>query len=326
MAIKTCAVALTMVLGLFAGTAPAARAQETVFLKIGSSSLGGQWFPTMSLTASVINNEVPGAVATVTTGGAITNVRDIDTGKIQLGFSYTSTIAEAWEGQGAFKRPHRKIRTIGVYFDSSFQIAVRADSEIRSFQDIKGKRSTAGRRGWGSTQAYERMLECHGLSFDRIRETGGRVHHVGWSDAALLMKDRQVDVIQLAQSIPNPLVMELETAFPVRVLGMDKRCVDELVQKHPGYVAVKVPAGASRGQAEDAWTIGDNNVLVGSADLPEDLVYQITKAIYENPGVFASLGWLKNMSVENAANGVHMPFHKGAARYFQEKGLTVDAE
>lgn len=309
--------------GFFGGKA---LAQKTTFLKIGASSLGGQWFPTMSITASVINAKIPGVISTVTLGGGITNVRNIERGKIQLGFTYTGVSAEAWNGKGAFKKPHRKVRAIGVYMGSAFQIVVPANSPIRSFETIKGKRTTAGKKGWGSTQAYARMLEHYGLSFDKIRESGGKVHHIGWSDAALLMRDRQVDIIQLAQSIPNPIIMELETAFPVRVLDMGKANAEKLAKKYPGYTVRKVAKGIYKGQDQDAWTIAENNVLVASGDISDDLAYKITKAIYENPGPFKKLAWLKKMSWKTATTGVTIPFHKGAARYFEEKGLNVKSE
>ncbi|MBI2880270.1 MAG: TAXI family TRAP transporter solute-binding subunit [Candidatus Tectomicrobia bacterium] len=301
-------------------------AAERVFLKIGSSSLGGSWFPTMSLTASVINYKVPGVVSTVTTGGAITNVQNIESGTIDMGLSYTGTVAEAWDGKGPFKKPHRNIRAIGGYFQSAFSIAVLARSPIRTFYDIKGKRTTAGKKGWGSTLAYARMLEAHGLSFDKVREAGGKVSHVGWGDAVLLMKDRQVDVIQLAQPIPNPLIMELEASFPVRVLGIEKPILEKIVNRYKGYVAVKVPKGMYKGQDADAWTIADNDLLVAGARMPEDLAYKITQAIYENPALFEKLAWLKGMTWKRAAEGVEIPFHRGAARYFKEKGLSVRSE
>jgi TRAP transporter TAXI family solute receptor len=317
------ALSFVAVIGWAGGHASAA---ERVFLKLGASSLGGSWFPTMSIAASVINNKVPGVISTVTTGGAITNVRNIENGKVQLGLTYAGVTGEAWNGKGAFKKPHQKIRAIGIFFDSVFSITVPANSPIRTFNDIKGKRTTAGKKGWGSTQAYARMLEAHGLSFDKIRESGGKVSHVGWSDAVLLMKDRQVDVIQLAQSTPNPLIMQLETSFPVRILGMEKAVADKIVKTYPGYVAVKVAKGTYKGQDQDAWTISDNTMVVASKDLSEDLVYKITRAIYETPGPFKKLAWLKKMSWKTATSGIPTPFHKGAARYFKEKGVTVRSE
>ncbi len=137
------------------------------------------------------------------------------------------------------------------------------------------------------------------------------------------MKDRQVDVIQLAQPIPNPLVHRLETSFPARVLSVDQKILEGLLEKYPGYVKVKIPAGMYKGQKEDAWTMGDLDVLIIRADLPEDLVYQITKAIYDNPAPFKKLSWLQNMSYKNATQGVPIPFHPGAAKYFREKGIEL---
>ncbi|MFQ5913530.1 MAG: TAXI family TRAP transporter solute-binding subunit [Nitrospinota bacterium] len=301
-------------------------AAERVFLKIGSSSLGGSWFPTMSLTASVINYKVPGVISTVTTGGAITNIRNVENAKIDMGFTYTGSVAEAWNTKDPFKKPHRNIRAIGVYYQSAFSITVQAHSPVRTFYDIKGKRTTAGKKGWGSTLAYARMLEAHGLSFDKIRQAGGKVSHVGWSDAVLLMKDRQVDVIQLAQPVPNPLIMQLEASFPVRVLGIEKPILEKILNTYRGYVAVKIPKGIYKGQESDAWTIADNDLLIASTRMPDDLAYKITRAIYENPRLFKKLAWLKGMTWKKAAEGVQIPFHRGAARYFKEKGVSVHSE
>ena len=94
----------------------------------------------------------------------------------------------------------------------------------------------------------------------------------------------------------------------------------------PGAVAVKIQKGTYKGQDQDAWTISDNNMLVASSKLSDDLVYKITKAIYETPKPFKKLAWLKKMSWKTATKGVPIPFHPGAARYYKEKGINVRAE
>lgn len=300
------------------------QAAEPIYLKIAASSLGGNWFPTMAATSFIINKNIPDVSSAVTTGGGVANVQSIEQGKIDIGFSYTDTIAEGWDGKGVFKSPHRKIRAIGVYYQDAFAVAVPAASNINSFKDLGGKSITAGKPGFGSTTAFERILKEYGISFDKIKETGGKVNFVGWSEGVLLMQDRHVVAMLTAQAIPSPLIQEVETSYPLRVLGVDTKILDDLIAKYPGYVKLLVKAGTHKGQKEDAWVLASSNILICKESLPEDLIYKITKAIYENVSeMVLSAGWLKNMSFKTAADGVVIPFHPGAAKYFKEKGLQV---
>jgi TRAP transporter TAXI family solute receptor len=305
-------------------TISSSQAGEPIYLKIAASSMGGSWFPTMAATSFIINKNVPDVSSAVTTGGAVVNAQSVEQGKIDMGFTYTDTVADAWDGKGAFKTPHRKIRAIGVYFQDTFSIAVRADGDIRSFKDLTGKSITAGKPGFGSTAAFERILKEYGLSFEKIRETGGKVNFVGWSEGVLLMQDRHVVAMLTAQAIPAPLIQEVETSYPLRVLGVEPKILDELISKYPGYVKLLIKAGTYKGHREDVWVLGSSNLLICKESLPEDLVYQITKAIYENVSEIAlSASWLKNMSYKTAMEGVVIPFHLGAAKYFREKGLQI---
>ena len=301
-----------------------AQAADPIYLKIAASSLGGSWFPTMAATSFIINKNLPNVSSAVTTGGGVANIQTLEQGRIDLGLSYTDTVAEAWDGKGVFKTPHRKIRAVGVYYQDAFAIAVPAASDIRSFKDLAGKSITAGKPGYGSTNAFERILKEYGLSFDKIRETGGKVNFVGWSEGVLLMQDRHVVAMLTAQAVPSALIQEVETSYPLRVLGVEPKILDDLIARYPGYVKILVKAGAHKGQKEDVWVLASSNLLICKESLPEDLVYQITKAIYENvPEMAQSAGWLKNMSYKMAAEGVVIPFHPGAAKYLKEKGLQV---
>lgn len=301
-----------------------ARAAEVTYLKIAASALGGSWFPTMAATSFIINKNIPIVSSAVTTGGAIANIQTIELGKIDMGLTYTVNVADAWDGKGIFKTPHRKIRAIGVYFQDAFAVAVPAVSDIRSFKDIAGKNITGARAGSGTSVAFEQILKEYNLSFEKIKETGGKVHFVGWSEGVSLMQDRHVVAMITAQAIPSQLIQEVESSYPCRVLGVEPKILDNLVSKYPGYVKALVKAGTYKGQKEDVWVLAANNLLICKESLSEDLVYQITKAIYENvPEIVLSASWLKNMSYKTAAEGVVIPFHPGAAKYFREKGLYV---
>lgn len=297
---------------------------EPIYLKIAASSLGGNWFPTMAATSFIINSHVPDVSSAVTTGGGVANVQNVEREKIDMGLSYTDVVAAGWNGEGVFKTPHRKVRAIGAYYIDVFGIAVRADTDIRSFKDLAGKSITAGKPGYGSTAAFERILNEYGLSFDKIKETGGKVNFVGWSEGVLLMQDRHVVAMLTAQPLPSPLIQQVETSYPCRVLGVDPNILDALVKKYPGYVKAHVKAGTFKGQKEDVWVLAASNLLICKESLPEDLVYQITKAIYENVSEMAkSASWLKDMSYKTATEGVVTPFHPGAAKYFKEKGVEI---
>lgn len=295
---------------------------DVIPLKIGAGSVGGSWFPMMTATMVVLNEEVPGIVATVVPGGAISNARNVNKKSFDIGLTYLSSAYEAMEGLPPFKKKLTDLRAIGNYPSAPYQYTVPAGSDIKSIKDLHDKNVSAGKRGSGTELAFSRVLGMYGLSYDSIRKEGGTVHFVGYGETKMLFKDRHINMGIFDHRSPDPGIVEAEMAFPCRVLNLEPEILEAYLKKYPGHLTWKIPKGTYKGQKEEAVTLAWAPMLATHKDVPEDLIYNLTKAIYANPERL-SKGFkaLRLLSPEMAVAGVPIPFHPGAERYFKEKGV-----
>ncbi|MDX1401906.1 MAG: TAXI family TRAP transporter solute-binding subunit, partial [Kiloniellales bacterium] len=195
-------------------------------------------------------------------------------------------------------------------------------SNIMSIKDLGDKSISAGKRGSGTELAFSRLLGMYGLSYDSIRNNGGTVHFVGYGETKQLFKDRHIQMGIFDHRPPDPAIVEAETAFPVRVLDLGQKMVEDYLKKYPGHLMATIPKGTYKGQEEDVTTLAWAPMMTVNKDLPDELVYNITKAIYENPERLAKgFKTLGVLSPEMAVEGIPIPFHPGAAKYFKEKGV-----
>ncbi len=297
-------------------------AADIIPLKIGAGSPGGTWFPMMTVTMVVINEHVPGVITSVVPGDAVSNVKNIDSNKFDLGLVYLSTAYEGRMGLYPFEKEHTNVMAIGNYPAAPYQYTVRADSDIRSVKDLFNKNIAVGSRGGGQDVNFQRMLEMYGLSYDSIEKAGGRLHFLSYDETKSMMKDRLIDMGIFDAYPPDANIVEVEMTFPCRVLNIDSEILSDYLAKYPGILSYKVEKGVYKGQDEDANAIAWAPLLAVNESLPEELVYNITKAIYEHTDELAKgFKRLELMSAEAAVEGVPIPFHPGARKYFEEKGV-----
>lgn len=296
---------------------------QKVPIRIGAGATGGGWFPTMTATMVVVNDNVPEVISTVVPGGAIVNVTRINTGQLDIALTYTNTAYCAQQGLPPFEEKHENYLAIGNYPKYPYAYYVPADSDIFSIKDLSNKRILAGTKGSGTEADVARMLAEYGITYDSIIKNGGQVQFIGFSEGVMLMKDRHVDMSIGDKLSPDPHIVEIEMTFPCRVLNIENEILDHFIEKYyPGYSKYFIPKGTYKGQKEDATTIAYGHTLIVRKDLPEDLVYKITKAIYENPDELAK-GYkdLAEINPEMAVDGVPIAFHPGAEKYFREIGV-----
>jgi len=298
------------------------QAADIIPLKIGAGSPGGTWFPMMTATMVIINKYVPGVITSVVPGDAVSNVKNIDNNKFDLGLVYLSTAYEGRMGLPPFEKKHTNVMAIGNYPAGPYQYTVRADSEIKSIKDLYNKNIAVGSRGGGQDTNFQRILAKYGLSYESIEKAGGRLHFLSYDETKSMMKDRLIDMGIFDAYPPDANIVEIEMAFPCRVLNIDSEILNDYLVENPGILGATVEKGVYKGQDEDVHTIAWAPLLAVSENMPEELVYQITRAIYENVKEL-SQGFkrLEMMTPETAVEGVPIPFHPGAQRYFEEKGV-----
>ena len=204
-----------------------------------------------------------------------------------------------------------------------FQVAVREDSDIKTFADMKGANISPGKAKWTGTAFAESILKHYGISFDDIKANGGTVHHVNYTESVALMKDGHIDVFMAATNMPQASFLELEQSPGIRFIGLSKEDQQAIIAANPGYIEGTMPAGIYESVKEDTHSLGIVVNMVVHKDLPDDLVYNMCKIFWDNHAAFAEVKSVWNrVKKEDALSGVAIPVHPGAQKCYDDLGVT----
>lgn len=312
----------------------AASAQEMSFFRIGTGGTAGTYYPIGGLIANAISNPpgsracedggscgVPGLVATaVASNGSVGNVNAINGGAMEAGFSqsdvayWAQTGTGLWDGQPAVE----KLRLIANLYPESIHLVTRADAGIESVADLKGKRVSLDEPGSGTLVDAKIILEAFGLS-----EADITPEYLKPDQAADRMRDGAMDAFFFVGGFPAGAIAELASQHDVKLVPIAGPEVDKLLETYNFFATDNLPAGTYEGQDADVATISVGAQLVTSADQPEELIYGITKAIYnENTQKLFAAGHAKGkqITLDSATAGAGIPFHPGAKRFYKEAG------
>ena len=302
----------------------AAPVQADQFVRMVSGPSGGSWYPLGAKIMQVFEENIEGIAASNTSGGGISNVLSVNGGDAEIGFSYAHTTANGFNGVGKFSSKQEDVRHFATLYGSMFQVAVRADSDIQSFADLKDKNISPGKAKWTGTAFAESILKHYGISFDDIKANGGTVHHVNYTESVALMKDGHIDVFMAATNMPQASFLELEQSPGIRFIGLSKEDQAAIIAANPGYIEGTMPAGVYESVKEDTHSLGIVVNMVVHKDLPEDLVYNMCKVFWENHATFAEVKSVWNrVKQEDALTGVAIPVHPGAQKCYDELGVKA---
>jgi hypothetical protein len=325
-------VGITM--GMFAllSLAPQTVASEIKLLKIGTASPGGNWYLSGAAMAPKLEEVLPGVRVTSTTGGSVSNTVKVNSGKeLQIGLSIANVIYQGYHGMPPFfKEAHENVRFIGTIETMIWQMVVPRKSDIYSVYDLKDKRINPGKIGWGDRVTAELVLKAHGLSFEEIEANGGVVNSLGFNDAATMMQDGHLDC-EMTYGAIMPFLLNLDTRPGLRWLPLGGKERDAFLKNElaMGWAKATLKKGAYDGVTEDIPAVGVQTAVIVNKDLPDDMVYKITKVLFESgfqKDIFAAAekkGFPKACSLETVMNGATIPIHPGAIRYFKEKGVPI---
>ncbi|MEM8685903.1 MAG: TAXI family TRAP transporter solute-binding subunit [Pseudomonadota bacterium] len=318
MKIRLLAAVATLALGL--GTQSASADQ---FLRMVSGPSGGSWYPLGAKIMQVFDEKIDGITTSNTSGGGISNVLSVNGGDAEIGWSYAHTAFNGYSGKGKFKTAQPDVRHFATLYPAMFQVAVRADSSIKSFEDMKAANISPGKAKWTGTAFAESILKAYGLSFQDIKSNGGTVHHVSYTESVALMKDKHIEVFMAATSMPQASFIELEHSPGIRFIGLPKTKLDSILAANPGFIPGKMPKGVYKSIGEDLHTLGIVTNMVVHKDLPDELVYKMCKTFWENHATFAEVKSIwKRVKLEDALAGAAIPVHPGAAKCYKELGVS----
>jgi hypothetical protein len=295
--------------------AAASGAADPKYLRIGTASLGGNYFPMGAALGVLIEEKIPDVKATAqATGGSSFNLVAMEDGEQELALCQGPAVA-----QGIASGASTKARTIVNYNSTPQHILVRKGSGIETVADFKGKRIEVIAAGDGIETATKLFMETLGIGWDNIEPvySGNRVQ------ASSAFKTGRVDAIIDATGIGASWIGDIlgdGSNFKLISLGDDD--IAKITAAHREFSVAKIPANAYRGQPEEVRTVGNWVVVVAHESLSDDLVYNVTKAILENRDFLKERhNYFKDLAPENIVGAVIAPLHPGAEKYYRELGV-----
>jgi len=313
-------------------------AQEAQFFRIGAAATSGTFFEIGGVIASAIskpagsppcehggNCGVPGLVAvTQATQGSVENLRMVAAGQLESGIAQSDIVSWAYAGTGVFAADGQleNLRAIASLFPESLQLVVRGDSAIQTFADLRGKHISLGQLASGTVADARVVLAAAGLT-----EKDLSAEYLRPGTAAANVKDGTLDGFFLIGGVPVPAIRELAEATPVRLIPVDAEILAKMRESSASYHRSVIPAGTYPGISVETPSIGFNALWIVSADAPDDLIYAITKALWNDAtqrllDARDPLG--RQVRLEDALDGLSVPLHPGAKRFYREAGLPVD--
>jgi uncharacterized protein len=253
--------------------------------------------------------------------GSVANIRRIESGDSAFGLSQTDVAVAAFNGEGPFAAagPDPKLRSVIALYPEAFTVVARADTGIRDFQDLRGMRVGIGTSGVGYNFTGDVIRGFYGWT------TSGpqRVLELAPSEQNQALCSNKVDAIIFEAGHPNGLTQEATTNCRARLVRVAGQPIDRLLSAHPYYIPSIIPGGMYVGNPADIPTIGTRAVLVSSSNQPNELVYAMVKAVFDNIAVFRQLHpALSTLEIrEMVPRTWVIPIHPGALNYYREAGL-----
>ena len=296
---------------------------STTKMTMGTGGSAGTYYGYGGVLGQYIRNKASIDVKVVATDGSKANILGIAAGDYQLGTVQSDVMAYAWEGTRSFESTGKidSFRVVAGLYAESVQL-VTMDPSIKSVADLKGRSVSIGAPGSGVYFNATDVLAAAGLA-----ETDINAQYQSFADSADALKDGKIDAAFIVAGAPTPAITELCTTNSAYLVPIDGAVADAMMASSPFYTTYVIPAGTYPGQDSDVTTVTVKATLIVDAKASEDAVYNLTKAIFDNAADIAKEnGKGAELSLENATSGMTAPFHKGAAKYFAEKGVTVDAQ
>jgi uncharacterized protein len=308
------------------------------FFAIATGGTGGTYYPLGGVLAQALSNKLPDIIVTAQSGNAsVANCNLIREHEIESAFVQNNTAYAAYMGQEQFEgKPVKNIRGIASLYPEAIQIVTRADSGIKNIRDLKGKSVIPGDKGSGTAADAANILKAYGMSFEDF----GSIDWLSFSGISQRLQDKQTDAGFITAGLPTSAVLELASSAPINILNIEDDMIDKISKEFPFYTRVTIPANTYKGQDHDVNTVAVMAQWVVDENVDADLVYRLTKALWEKgkfvlrkdkeqaadaPSGAEIMAQAhekgKDVTLQTALSGMAIPLHPGAERYYREKGL-----
>ncbi|PID56204.1 C4-dicarboxylate ABC transporter substrate-binding protein [candidate division KSB3 bacterium] len=305
-----------------------ASAQRPDQLKFVAGPPGGTWFSMGGTISDVMTKEV--IPTTSSTGGGVSNVVNISRGKADLGLSAAVLGTPAKTGETPFKSPLPNSMRLGNLYKQYLYVVIRKDyaqeHKVTTLGDIFRQklpiRMAMLKPGTVSEFVVRQTLAAYDVSYDQIKEWGGKIEFASYSDGSNLLADNHIDAFAFTVSSPASIVLKIETQVDIEILPTDQDVLDKMKERM-GTTTHNIPKGMYKCAVEDIPVVGDYTVILIRGDLPDELVYEMTKALFENKTTLAqSIKALEALNPQDAAAENAFVLHPGALKYYKEIGAV----
>ncbi|MEW6625051.1 MAG: TAXI family TRAP transporter solute-binding subunit [Bacillota bacterium] len=297
------------------------RPQE--FIKIATGNTGGTYYPVGVAMGQLFSQKISYVTSSaMSTGGSVDNIGLLRSNEAQVATMMATVVNWAFFGEEQFAdNKYDELRAITSLWPNLNHIVVLKD--IKSFEDLKGKRFVVGAARSGTETDSYAILSSLGLYYRD--EDGGKKNiepvWVNYAEAVEAMKNRQVAGGMFNTFPPGSAVADLMANGDAHILSLTDEQIAQLSAQHPLYIKYTIPAGTYPNQPQDVQVSGYPNILITTTNVPEDTVYEMTKTIFENLDFLETAHQAaKSIRLEDATKGVQIPFHDGAKRYLEEQG------
>lgn len=295
---------------------------QTQFVNILTGGQSGVYYPLGVALAQLYGEEIPNVRSTAqVTKASAENMNLLQAGRGELAWSLADSVADAWEGneEAGFTKKLDKLRGVTRTYNNYIQIVANTEAGIKSLDDLKGKRISVGAARSGTELNARAIFKAAGIDYDDF----SKVEYLPFGESVELMKNRQIDATLQSAGLGVSSIRDLATSIDIEIIPVPKEVVEAVGSL--AYLPATIPANTYEGQSEDIPTAAIPNFLVTHADVPDDLVYEMTKVFYENLDALQSThSVIKTVDISNALEGMPVPLHPGAEKYFKEHGVTQD--
>ena len=292
--------------------------QAATFLTIATGGTAGTYYPLGAGMADIWNKNIKGMNAMVQSSlASVANVNLLKNKEVDLIFVQNDVAFYAYNGVEMFKEPFPQLRGLATLYPETVQIVALADRGINSVYDLKGKRVAVGAAGSGTEVNARQILAAAGITYNDIK-----VQYLSFGEAANNLKDGNIDAAFITAGHPTAAIVDLAAVRKIVLVPVPDEIIASLQKDYPFYVKIVVPAGTYKGVDVDVVTVAVKAMLAVRAEMPEDLAYQLLKTMYANQKRLIEAHAKGELIIpETGKEGMSIPLHPGAEKFFKEMGL-----
>ena len=284
-------------------------------IRFGAANIGGMYY-SFANTFTELANETTSAYnfEVRTTAGSTANLRLLSDNYIELGIAQADLIYDAYQ-------KNSNLRAIAGLYTEACQLVVRADSDIKSLDDLSGHTVSIGAEESGTERNASEILEFAGMPSSIVK-----TKNLDYIDAAHQLETGDIDAFFCTAGLTTTIIEELSRECEIRLISIDDSVIDKMLSTSDAYSRYTIPAGTYKGQDEEVSTIGVTSVLVTSDSMSSDIIKQMTAMLFENTKELQySTSLDLHLNEKFAITNIPIPFHAGAVEYYEDNGLDVNA-